>query len=473
MVWRSGCLFVVFLLLVGGCATNRFSSFHHLAVTPECAAQLQSWRDRTSDAGTLDAQDWSPPGFSYLRVDRFLASYSFSDLSPDQQREWLQRAHRKAVDAWWLEAQGKGVGHGAQVAELEVCGRAAIERLLDHPELWPELDRAKTVPDSYSTAARVIGLYPLIAPLVRWRAAGVMGEIMARFGGELPPEPWRFYRPAGGLAALEGGVWPRSSLGIPVLTPDQREALFRKYAPVYAIATHSQHDVPGRPGRGLDGRLRFLPEPVVYTQLAWTRWHGEVLPQLVYTLWFSARPADGAVDIYAGAFDGLVWRVTLGSDGTPLVYDVVHPCGCYHQWLPVEGRVSVKAGVGVNREPFWLLPPARPVDGAPTLYLGAGHHQLLAVVFGSSPARAVEYHLRDYRRLRGMSYAGGRLFGGDGLVAGTERQERFLLWPTGVVSAGGMRQWGHHAVAFVGRVHLDDPDLLERYFLPALPATAP
>jgi hypothetical protein len=28
-----------------------------------------------------------------------------------------------------------------------------------------------------------------------------------------------------------------------------------------------------------------------------------------------------------------------------------------------------------------------------------------------------------------------------------------------------MRQWGHHATAFVGLRHFDDPDLLERRFL--------
>jgi hypothetical protein len=34
----------------------------------------------------------------------------------------------------------------------------------------------------------------------------------------------------------------------------------------------------------------------------------------------------------------------------------------------------------------------------------------------------------------------------------------------GIASAGQMRQWGHHATAFVGRRHFDDPDLFERYF---------
>jgi hypothetical protein len=63
------------------------------------------------------------------------------------------------------------------------------------------------------------------------------------------------------------------------------------------------------------------------------------------------------------------------------------------------------------------------------------------------------------------------LYGPDGLVAGTGRSERFLLWPMGVPSAGAMRQWGHHATMFVGRRHFDDPGMVEAGFtvFPAAP----
>ena len=59
------------------------------------------------------------------------------------------------------------------------------------------------------------------------------------------------------------------------------------------------------------------------------------------------------------------------------------------------------------------------------------------------------------------------LFDSDGLVAGSERAERWLLWPTGVPSPGAMRERGRHAIAFVGRRHFDDADLLDRLFEPA------
>jgi hypothetical protein len=77
------------------------------------------------------------------------------------------------------------------------------------------------------------------------------------------------------------------------------------------------------------------------------------------------------------------------------------------------------------------------------------------------------YTLRDENELRRLPLPGGgsrSLYGPNGLVAGTERGERFLFWPMGIASAGATRQWGHHATAFVGRRHFDDADLIERRF---------
>ena len=72
----------------------------------------------------------------------------------------------------------------------------------------------------------------------------------------------------------------------------------------------------------------------------------------------------------------------------------------------------------------------------------------------------------DYDALRSLPADSGHrsLFGEYGLIAGTERRERFLLWPMGIRSPGAMRQWGRHATAFVGRRHFDDPFLIESLF---------
>ena len=57
------------------------------------------------------------------------------------------------------------------------------------------------------------------------------------------------------------------------------------------------------------------------------------------------------------------------------------------------------------------------------------------------------------------------MFDQNGVGIGTERLERFILWPTGVLSPGAMRQWGRQAVAFVGTRHFDDPFFMDKIFM--------
>jgi hypothetical protein len=76
------------------------------------------------------------------------------------------------------------------------------------------------------------------------------------------------------------------------------------------------------------------------------------------------------------------------------------------------------------------------------------------------------YVMQSYNRLRSLESDRGQknLFGYEGIVKGTQRNERFILWPSGIRSPGAMRQWGRHATAFVGRRHFDGARLFERYY---------
>ncbi|MBW7471105.1 hypothetical protein [Marinobacter sp. F4218] len=465
--WRF--LGVVLLLgAVAGCATHQYSEAPAVAVSGECRQQFLRWQDQVAVDGRFDAQDWSPPGFPYLRVDRFLASFELAELSPVQRRDWLRRAHGKALTAWRYEMQGGPVAASQWLAGLQECASLAIATLMSEPDLWPGLADVAEVPDSYSTTARVLGVYPLVAPVVRWRATVTMTDLAEQFAQYDAQAPWRTYLP---VTFPEGDrSWPasykRDSLGVPVLKDETLRGLFQRHAPGWRIETRDRNDVPGVPGRDESGDLHFRPEPVVYTHLNYVYQDGVILPQLVYVLWFAARPAEDGLDIYAGALDGFVWRVTVGEDGQPLVYDTIHPCGCYHQWLLVDGGLVLKEGVDFEAARLWLLGSVSSDDKAPLLSLSASEHQLVNVAAGGVATEGAvrSYRLEPLDGLRGRSLQGGRLYGGDGLIDGTERPERVLLWPTGVPSAGGMRQWGHHAVLFVGRRHFDDPYLLERYF---------
>ena len=91
----------------------------------------------------------------------------------------------------------------------------------------------------------------------------------------------------------------------------------------------------------------------------------------------------------------------------------------------------------------------------------------LQKVSAGEPGEGEAYRFIDYDALRTLPLpAGGTrsVFGPDGLIAGTERAERFLFWPMGIASPGAMRQAGTQATAFVGRRHFDDADILEKRF---------
>jgi hypothetical protein len=209
-------------------------------------------------------------------------------------------------------------------------------------------------------------------------------------------------------------------------------------------------------------------EPVVYAHAAYTRYRGQVLLQFVYTLWFSERPARAALDLLAGRLDGLVWRVTLAPDGEPVVYDSIHPCGCYHAFFPTPRARPRPAPEPLEEWAFAPQSLPRVDDGSRAVVtLASGTHYIERVAIERGNESLVRYALQPYDELRSLPRAGGShasAFGPDGLIAGTERLERFLFWPMGIASAGAMRQWGRHATAFVGRRHFDDADLFERRF---------
>jgi len=463
-VWLGGLLL---LAVLAGCASRPETYAPVALMSAACDQQFERWHRQIADQNHQDAQDWSPPGFPFLRVDRLLASFKLTELSKVQRRDWLNRAHVKAREAWRIERQGSPADTSRWLDELDACSAQAIAGLAADNAGWRRLAAMVRVPDDYRTGAQVVGLYPLVRPIVHWRAVVTMQELADRFGHYRAQGQWRSYAPTE-TERQAPNAWRRDSLGIPVFEPAVVERLFLQHAPVWRVDTRDRNDRPGTPGRGLNGRLHFGLEPVVYTQVGFTYVGGVIRPQLVYQIWFAARPAQSWPDIYAGALDGFLWRVTLDERGEALIYDTVHACGCYHQWVLVDGGLVLEPSVHAEKEQLWILGTVAGRTGGVELSLSAGDHQLVAVTVagrGRPKGRTERYRIEPLDRLRGAGVGGDRLYGPEGLIEGTERLERFLLWPTGVVSAGAMRQWGHHAVSFVGRRHFDDPFLLDQYFI--------
>lgn len=456
-------------------------------------AQLDAVID---EAGVRDAQADRIRGFAGLRVDRVASALRERAASSAAAFDaWV--AHLQALDAEGraveianlpIRAFPLDTAHDASAASArsQACRDAWRLPLRADPTLQAALLARAEVPDRYASALRAAGLYPLL----RWPFfAGVEAwqrdqqAQMTRWSAT--PPPTQRYQPAASVPAPAslGGLWqrPRDALGLPQLLHGEAAALLAAHAPALLIETRADFDRFGtlQWRTGSVAPTVNTASPVLYQRLTHTHYRDQWLVQLVYTLWFPERPPRNRFDLLAGALDAVVLRITLApDDGRPLLLDTMHACGCYHLFLPTaEVRLRENAPQGIE----WAfvpttLPLLRPGQRLVVTLDSASHYVMAAsadaVQPGTASAPGTPYTLRDEAELRTLPLPQGgtrSTYGPDGLVAGSERGERFLFWPMGIASAGAMRQWGHHATAFVGRRHFDDADLIERRFvIPAL-----
>jgi hypothetical protein len=479
-----------------------------VAATSPCQAWFQALDAQVARAGVRDAGTAPVKDHAYLRVDRFTASLV------DRLPAWREPQSPPAAWTLWvarmLELDRQARQHelanlppatrralairfdlpdaAAMAAYTRSCGEQRVQAELATAQQLQQLRAQLAVPDDYVGAYRLLGLYPLTRlPFL----AGVRqfeAQTRQRFGtGVGVPPGTRQLRllppdePGPQARDLEG-LWRAAAdhpLGIPLPTPEQAAQLFARHAPVFDLGIASDDDRPGALFWNTSASAESAPavntgQPVVYRQLAYTRYGDTSLLQLVYTLWFGARTASTVpVDLLAGPIDGLVWRVTLSADGAPWVYDSIHPCGCYHMFFPVPGVTPRTAPPGQGE---WAFSPAdAPMPGPGqriVLRVAAGTHYLegISTQAATAPGNATDvYQWRDYDTLRSLPTPDGghrSVFGPDGIMPGTDRLESWLFWPMGIARAGAMRQWGRHATAFVGQRHFDDARLIEERFHP-------
>lgn len=443
--------------------------------------------DHTSvKARVLDPGAFRIEGFPYVRVDRFLASFRAETAEGGAFDAWVNRM--QALDA---EARGYEVANLPRAVEISPAGSsdpleltarvAACGGLLRTADLQSSkqmaLLRANAwVPDEYLWFWRAVGLYPVTRWLVSSGVSNWHDEARRGFSTE-PPAAWysTLYFPEEVSHSTDAHLIvsqaKRDGLGIPVYSQEAQAALFRAHAPAWEVQTEAEFDLIGAPFWSSETTLGVDPRnPTTYMLLSFTRFGKQVLTQLNYVIWFPARPKNHALDIYGGYLDGVNYRVTLDDDGEPLLYETVHNCGCYYQAHPTR-RLTARDDIEYAEPPLILAAPETISPQAiMTVAMASRTHYVrhLYPRTRQQPLERMIYSMADYGELRSLPNGkGGRrsMFGPDSLAPGSERLERFLLWPTGVVSPGAMRQAGRHAVAFVGERHFDDPFALEKMFL--------
>ncbi|MDO4233201.1 MAG: hypothetical protein Q4D19_13815, partial [Lautropia sp.] len=283
--------------------------------------------------------------YPFLRASRFLASFAHDFrqrldehpgagdeasrelLASEGFRAWLEQlrtldSRARRLEIARLPDAALPIYHHASreylITDIERCGHVLIRHL--QPSDVDRVLEQVQVPDEYHRTLRLLGAYPItgigVASSIRnWEAhqrevfhaqrkASFSGR--AAFQRYAPPHVPDGATARQQVAAILAAA-PRDALGIPSFTVEQVQQMVRAYAPAYQIATVTDSDRIGRLQwidlRGLvrHGEERFWLDvdtgmPTVYYRVEFTRFHGEVLPQLVYTIWFSDRPEESRSD---------------------------------------------------------------------------------------------------------------------------------------------------------------------------------
>lgn len=483
--WAARLGAAVALVNLASCATTPpppQQDTPQISVVRDCTGLFERYDASVAQANVGDAGGYRIQGFPYLRTNRFLASFR-PEAGRDSEmfQAWLGRMQDLASQARHYELANIPYSYSLVAATtksvlehyLSECATILASADSALPNRRADLLENAQTPDEYSIAKRSIGFYPLaripfFMGVKQWQC-GIL-EAFQNPRRKAGSNVLR-YVPAGGLPGptmLKAA--PTDALGIPRYDPETLERLFQAYAPAYEIESGGEFDRIGAlawAGESLPSVQTSLP--TVYRRLAFTRYHGAVLPQLVYSVWFSERPPAKPFDLLSGRLDGLLFRITLDKAGRPLLYDSIHPCGCYHLFFPTD-RLRPLPPPSAGEEWAFIPKPAPALQAGQRLVLSiaSGSHYLVDIYPDESHA-GIGYAFAEDDDLRSLPEAKPcarrSAFGPDGIIHGTERLERFFFWPMGVADSGAMRQWGRHASAFVGRRHFDDADLLEKRFI--------
>ena len=452
----------------------------------ECADFFASLDEQIAEANVIDPGGFRVKNYPYLRVDRFLASFSQEVDDKDAFAAWIDRMQTLDQDARKYEIANLPSSAAAELDSADdkaslydkvvTCGDILKTADFQHVNHQAGVRKNAVAPDEYITLRRVLGIYPLTSMFIYRGVTIWHREARSRYSPE-PPVNWQSirYGPDGQMdfSLIRQTVEPtkRDALGIPVYSARARQALFRMYAPVWEVQFTVEDDRIGAPIWTADGELDVdTDQPLIYTLLSFTRFGKKILTQLNYIIWFPARPKDGSLDIYGGFLDGVNYRVTLDIDYEPLLYETVHNCGCYYKAYPTK-RLQVRSKIDYAEPPLILkAPDVDPSKDFMTVSMESRTHYVQHLYPSSRKllAGATNYSLIDYGQLRSLAFSTDdhkSMFGQNSITPGSERSERYILWLTGVLSPGAMRQWGRHAVAFIGRRHFDDPFYMDSIFL--------
>lgn len=466
--------FSIFIFLLAGCAHFQKPTDPELL---QCSQSLKKLQNLVNQEKVNDAQYQPLHDFPTYRGNRFWSAFFEKELSQEQEQYIRKQLHRFGMEGLRTEWQNlsiqskeffsKDSGYSTFDAFAGQCDTTLWQASLQQGITAKQAN----IDDSYSTWLRFFGFYSLTKLMAASSIEEYQQEMRQRIEGfqEKQLKTVRVYSPTGKPNGLskQFSQWLTQALDsnplqVPTLTKNQLTELAQWHSPHFRIGQKSHADKIGSATWKNKQRTINSTKPTVYFYTSYIRYENEVLLQLNYTAWFSERPKPSPQDWYGGKLDGLVWRVTLQNNGQILFYDSIHPCGCYHSVhiptkSPLHDLVNSNQGEDILEPILYFSTSVDSSQPHPMLTLTADEHYLVNLssrnISGKHP-----YTLNDYDELRSLPFAEGykSWFDHDGIIASSERFERYFLWPLGVPSAGAMRQQGNHAIAFIGKRHFDE-----------------
>ena len=490
--FRSVFLFLVPPLLVGCASLSPRPAPIFSDSVEGCRVFFSHLDAQVKEAGVREASEYPVPGFPYLRTNRFLSALK-NRIKDEKEREaWL-----KWMRASDLRAREKEIENlpeerllSLQVIETVLSNRKEVsdrvefcsEKLFNHDKTSEGFDSLLTarvdVPDEYSLLRRAIGLYPLMVipvAIVNHHAAVKAESWFERNLDQLPVlGRLTTYAPRENQALPEEEInvvledSRRNALAIPLPDEDWGRRLAWSFAPAIVQDVAAPYDQIGQ-AVWKGNRIGIDPEkPTVYYYFSHAFLKGEPILQINYVTWYSERAGETPPSIEKGHLDGWTYRVSLDLRGRVFMVDVMSNCGCYHLFAPARERIERIVSNPLKPDPFvpqWL-PASAPGDRL-AMRVSSGWHRVERLLPVSDPQDPVLYDLVPYDRLKALPTGAGTesIFDSRGIVKGSERVERFILFSMGIPKIGSMREKGHHAIALIGRTHFDDPCLFDRTFV--------
>jgi hypothetical protein len=485
-------LFLPSFILLLGCASFLSQRIPQTFERPRpCQEFFEQLDDKVREADIRDASTFSVPGFPYLRASRFLSALKERLKDEEEKKNWVRwmqdldlRAREKEIsnlpDPMVCSLTSKDRPDRVSLyGQVKSCSSELLSHDQIHPDFYPLLQSLVNVPDEYSFILRTVGLYPVIALPVAVVTENSREKIRRRFDTDLKELPvdgsLMAFVPGKGKSLGREKVQEiikesrENPLKVPLPDAIRKKELVEAFAPIFIQDMAAQYDRVGE-ARWENHRIEVNPEkPTVYYYFSHVFLKGAPILQINYAIWYSERSGERPPSIEKGHLDGLTIRISLDDQGKCFMVEAMNNCGCYHFFAPDRERVDRILSRPLMFDasvPQWLpeIPPGERLG----IRINSGWHQVQRFISMKEAPDPVPYELVPYDVLETLPHADGRtesIFGEHGIVKGSERVERFILFSMGIPSVGSMRQRGHHAIELIGRAHFDDPHLFNQNFL--------